>query len=190
MAGFDRYKQVIDLLDVYHYSKDPLHLQSAFRLLDLNGDGFLSFEEWMAFYRAAEEEEEDEEYEDLFRLADCNGDGMVDEREYVAMVETLTSTFGPDSDEARSDLSPQDQQFEHLHSEYRRSKDPALLTSLFQMIDTHSEGVITKADLQASPLVKRAPNKALAVKLMLQMADLKQNEALGIDEFRILISNL
>lgn len=178
----DYYEQYEALLEEFEETGTVEVLQRMFRLLDLDGDGRVSKEELLTFYRSREQEREAAKAtRSFFKLGDTNQDGFLDETEFVAL---FTRTSNIDLDEKA--LSQADMECKRLLDTYEETRNDQLLHRCFQLLDLNHDGVVSKSELKTSYLCRgRAADDA--ARIIMQLGDSNQDGVLSIDEFVQLI---
>jgi Ca2+-binding EF-hand superfamily protein len=176
------YDQYEALLDEFEETGAADALHRMFRLLDLDGDGRVSKEELLAFYRTREQEREaTKATRSFFKLGDTNQDGFLDETEFLSL---FTRTSNIDLDEKA--LSPADIECKRLLDTYEESRDDQLLHRCFQLLDLNHDGVVSKSELKASYLC-RGRSMDDAARIIMQLGDTNQDGVLSVEEFVQLI---
>lgn len=76
-----------DLLKKYLETRDSTHFKAAFQLLDQDGDGLLSPQDFLVFPIPGQSlEKAQAEAEKILRIGDSNKDGFLDEKEFGDVV--------------------------------------------------------------------------------------------------------
>ena len=178
------YDQYESLLEQYEETGSVEHLHGMFRLLDLDGDGLVSKEELLIFYRTRERENEASKAARAFmKLGDTNHDGLLEENEFIAL---FTQASNLDIDESGGALSATDEECKRHLDAYERTRDDRHLHSCFQTLDINKDGVISKSELKSSYLCRGASSED-AARFLMQLGDANSDGVLSIDEFVQLI---
>lgn len=173
------YEQVEALLHTFGSTGAMEPLYRMFQLLDLDGDGRISKDELLAFYRScAKEGEAAEATRSFFKLGDTNQDGYLDAQEFLALF-----LHSPEQDKA---LSHTDAECKRLLAAYNDSRDDQWLESCFRLLDSNGDGVVSKAELAKSYLCKSTEREEVA-RVMMQLGDVNQDGVLSLQEFMRLI---
>lgn len=172
-------------LQKYLESRDLAQLKAAFQLLDQDGDGLVSPQDFLAFPVPGQSPEEAQAKVDrIFRIGDLNQDGFLDEKEFATIVQEITSLELVEDDP----MSPEDEHFEELLALYDSSNDIKHLEACFQLIDTNGDGVISLEELKRSYLCRGAKDTQMAAKVLMQSGDLNQDGVLSVAEFVALVA--
>jgi len=176
------YEQYEALLEEFEETGAVDALRRMFHLLDLDGDGRVSKEELLTFYRSREQEREaTKATRSFFKLGDTNQDGFLDESEFVSL---LTRTSNTDGEEKA--LSQTDMECKRLLDTYEETRDDQLLHRCFQLLDLNHDGVVSKSELKASYLC-RGRSAEEAARIIMQLGDSNQDGVLSVEEFAQLI---
>lgn len=179
------YGQYEALLEQFEESGAVEPLRAMFRLLDLDGDGKVSKDELLAFYRTRERESDAAKATRAFmKLGDTNQDGYLQEDEFVSLFTQATSLEVNASDES---LSPVDLECRKHLEDYERTRDDRYLQRCFDVLDVNKDGVISKTELKGSYLCKSTSSGEDAARFLMQLGDTNQDGVLSLEEFVQLI---
>ena len=191
-----RYQEFDALAERYLATRNRVHLQAAFHLLDLDGDGRVSKAEMISFYRGlgARMDKARDRTLEIFRMADKSTDGSLDEREFAKAIVTMREDQGAKpaaqptpSSQPTLTQTQRDQEAQVLLRQYSETSDPTVLEGIFKLFDLNGDGIISPAELQASMLLREASDKVTAAKMLLEAGDLNSDGSLNMEEFMHLI---
>lgn len=176
------YEQYDALLEEYEASGVEQPLRQMFRMLDLDGDGRISKEELLIFYRTREQDREaTKAARSFFKLGDINHDGFLDENEFVSL---FTRASNLDIDERA--LTDTERECKNLIDSYEQTRNDELLQRCFALLDLNHDGVVSKSELKKSYLC-RGTSANEAARILMQLGDTNQDGVLSMDEFVQLI---
>ena len=128
-------------------SKDANKMtQHAFRIYDLNNDGFVDFSEFMVVFFILAEGEPKEVLTKIFRLFDVNGDGSISRKEMSRLVKDMYGLLKSDNPDIAA--------------------DDIIAKAVFEEMDKDNDGKITEEEFVTACLGEEKFSKMLSSKAM------------------------
>ena len=118
----------------------------AFRIYDLNNDGFVDFSEFMVVFFILAEGDPKEVLTKIFRLFDVNGDGSISKKELSRLVKDMYGLLKTDN----PDIATEDN----------------IAKAAFEEMDKDNDGKITEAEFLTACLGEEKFSKMLSNKAM------------------------
>ena len=118
----------------------------AFRIYDLNNDGYIDFKEFMVVYFVLAEGEPRDVLEKLFRLFDVNGDGAISQKELSRLVKDMYGLLKRDNPGLAS--------------------EEMIAKTAFAEMDVNGDGKITEAEFVTACLGQEEFSSLLSTKAL------------------------
>ena len=132
----------------------------------------------------------------IFRVGDVNGDGLLDEEEFIRVYAMFDRYDAAKSHlNQHLQLSPTDLEIKRLLFEYFEyyqkweKSNPAILDSIFALLDADHDGKLTQEDLLGSVLTRWTSDTEATAVVIMATADLDDDHMISLEEFQTFISS-